>query len=165
MQIRKLLVLKSLAIMLFAVCLQTPECHAKGNPAGKALKKVGKAVGGSMKKAKKLLGDVKKIFKCIAPIGKAFASATKNPKKGKKALQSIDKCMKSVKDLSKICDSPATLALTAVPEAGPQLSHGCGIASKYEEYDSIMEKIEKAESIVSNPAAAAEATVEAAVEE
>ena len=108
----------------------------------------------------------KKIFKCIAPIGKAFASATKNPKKGKKALQSIDKCMKSVKDLSKICDSPATLALTAVPEAGPQLSHGCGIASKYEgKYDSIMEKIEKAESIVSNPAAAAEATVEAAVEE
>ena len=65
MQIRKLLVLKSLAIMLFAVCLQTPECHAKGNPSGKALKKAGKAVGGSMKKAKKLLGDVKKILKLI----------------------------------------------------------------------------------------------------
>ena len=114
-----------------------------------------------MKKAKKLLGDVKKIFKCIAPIGKAFASATKNPKKGKKALQSIDKCMKSVKDLSKICDSPATLALTAVPEAGPQLSHGCGIASKYEgKYDALMEKVEQAESIASNPAAAAETAAE-----
>ena len=48
--------------MLFAVCLQTPECHAKGSPAGKTLKKAGGAVGGSMKKAKKLLGDVKKYL-------------------------------------------------------------------------------------------------------
>lgn len=148
MKNKKLLFLKSLAIMLFAVCLQSPECHAKGSPAGKALKKVGGAIGGSMKKAKKLLGDVKKIFKCIAPIGKAFASAAKNPKKGKAALQKINGCMKSVKDLSKTCDSPATLVLTAVPDVGSQLSHGCGIASKYEgKYDSMMEKVEKAESV------------------
>jgi hypothetical protein len=148
MKNKKLLFLKSLAIMLFAFCLQTPECSAKGNPAGKAIKKVGKAVGGSVKKAKKLLGDVKKIFKCIAPIGKAFATAAKNPKKGKKALQSINKCMKSVKDFSKTCDSPAMLALTAVPEVGSQLSHGCGVASKYEgKYDSMMQKVEQAESV------------------
>ena len=77
-------------------------------------------------------------------------------------MQSINKCMKSVKNLSKVCDSPATLALTAVPQAGPQLSHGCGIASKYEgKYDSIMEKVERAESMASNPAAAAESKIEA----
>ena len=152
--------------MLFAVCLQTPECSAKGNPAGKAMKKVGKAVGGSLKKAKKMLGDVKKMFKCVVPIGKAFAIAAKNPKKGKEALKKINKCMKSVKDLSKTCDSPATLALTAAPEVGPQLSHGCGIASKYEgKYDSIMQKVEQAESIASNPTAAAEAAVETEIEE
>jgi hypothetical protein len=97
------------------------------------------------------------VFKCIVPIGKAFAMAAKNPKNGKKALSTINKCMKSVKDLSKKCDSPATLVLTAVPDVGSQLSHGCGIASKYEgKYDSIMQKIEQAESLASNPMAAAE---------
>ena len=81
MQNKKLLILKSLAIMLFAFCLQTPECSAKGNPAGKAIKKVGKAVGGSVKKAKKLLGDVKKEG--------AVLDNTKKCYKGKHEKESI----------------------------------------------------------------------------
>ncbi len=161
MQNKKLLFLKSAMLLVLALVIHTPECSAKGSPAGKTMKKVGKAVGGSMKKAKKMLGDVKKMFKCVVPIGKAFASAAKNPKKGKKALQSINKCMKSVKDLSKTCDNPAMLGLTAVPEVGPQLSHGCGIASKYEgKYDSIMAKIEQAESFASNPTAGLESAAD-----
>jgi hypothetical protein len=154
MRNKKLLFFKSTIILVLALVIHTPECSAKGNA-------VGKAIGGSIKKAKKMLGDVKKMFKCIVPIGKAFASVAKNPNNGKKAMQSISKCMKSVKDLSKICDSPATLALTAVPEVGPSIGHGCGIASKYEmKYDSIMDKIGGAGSLASGSTDGLESAVD-----
>lgn len=137
---RKSHFLKSIILFITVMLVAIPDGFGKGH---------GKNPG-------KFLKEIKKVMKCIPKITKGLTHLASNPK-DKQALNSLQKCMSSVKKMSSTCDQPETMALAAAPDIGGEIAATCATVGKFDIKIQLAEQgVGAAGTLASNPTGAAE---------